>query len=160
MYGEDVPVAAEVINLRQFSAHAGKSELMRWLTGLPAPPRQTYLVHGEPAASACAQVRDRINFSLAGVAARVPADRRSGWLALRHSRLRRSAREVLESLHPPRTGGFMQLHHATGVLLILIANALPGMGQGRPTPSRNTYGIAGTVRDDYDQHTMENVRVT
>jgi metallo-beta-lactamase family protein len=52
MYGEDVPVAAEVINLRQFSAHAGKSELMRWLTGLPAPPRQTYLVHGEPAASA------------------------------------------------------------------------------------------------------------
>jgi metallo-beta-lactamase family protein len=52
MYGEDVPVAAEVVNLRQFSAHAGKSELMRWLTGLPAPPRQTYLVHGEPAASA------------------------------------------------------------------------------------------------------------
>jgi metallo-beta-lactamase family protein len=52
MYGEDVPVAAEVINLRQFSAHAGKSELIRWLTGLPAPPRQTYLVHGEPAASA------------------------------------------------------------------------------------------------------------
>ena len=52
MYGEDLPVAAEVVNLRQFSAHAGKSELMRWLTGLPAPPRQTYLVHGEPAASA------------------------------------------------------------------------------------------------------------
>jgi metallo-beta-lactamase family protein len=50
--GADVPVAAEVVNLRQFSAHAGKSELMRWLTGLPAPPRQTYLVHGEPAASA------------------------------------------------------------------------------------------------------------
>jgi metallo-beta-lactamase family protein len=52
IHGEDVAVAAEVINLRQFSAHAGKSELMRWLTGLPAPPRQTYLVHGEPAASA------------------------------------------------------------------------------------------------------------
>jgi metallo-beta-lactamase family protein len=52
LYGEDVPVAAEVVNLRQFSAHAGKSELMRWLTGLPAPPRQTYLVHGEPASSA------------------------------------------------------------------------------------------------------------
>jgi metallo-beta-lactamase family protein len=52
IYGEDVPVAAEVINLRQFSAHAGKSELMRWLSGIPAPPRQTYLVHGEPEASA------------------------------------------------------------------------------------------------------------
>src|SRR6202030_3805406 len=52
IYGEDVPVAAEVINLRQFSAHAGKSELLRWLSGIPAPPRQTYLVHGEPQASA------------------------------------------------------------------------------------------------------------
>jgi len=50
--GRDVPVAAEVINLRQFSAHAGKSELLRWLTGLPTPPRQTYMVHGEPQASA------------------------------------------------------------------------------------------------------------
>jgi metallo-beta-lactamase family protein len=52
MFGRDVPIAAEVINLRQFSAHAGKSELIRWLTGLPAPPRQTYLTHGEPSASA------------------------------------------------------------------------------------------------------------
>jgi metallo-beta-lactamase family protein len=50
--GMDVPVAAEVINLRQFSAHAGKSELMRWLSGIPSPPRQTYLTHGEPEASA------------------------------------------------------------------------------------------------------------
>jgi metallo-beta-lactamase family protein len=52
MFGQNVPVAAEVINLRQFSAHAGKSELMRWLAGIPAPPTQTYLVHGEPEASA------------------------------------------------------------------------------------------------------------
>jgi metallo-beta-lactamase family protein len=62
MYGQDVPVAAEVINLRQFSAHAGKSELMRWLTGLPAPPRQTYLVHGEPAASAALKLTIESNF--------------------------------------------------------------------------------------------------
>jgi metallo-beta-lactamase family protein len=52
IHGEDVPVEAEVINLRQFSAHAGKSELLRWLSGLPAPPRQTYMIHGEPVASA------------------------------------------------------------------------------------------------------------
>jgi metallo-beta-lactamase family protein len=52
IHGQDVPIAAEVINLRQFSAHAGQSELLRWLTGLPAPPRQTYMVHGEPVASA------------------------------------------------------------------------------------------------------------
>ena len=28
---------------------------MRWLSGLPAPPRQLYLVHGEPAASVALQ---------------------------------------------------------------------------------------------------------
>ena len=57
IHGEDVPVCAEVINLRQFSAHAGQSEFMRWLTGLPAPPRQTYLTHGEPQASAALKVK-------------------------------------------------------------------------------------------------------
>ena len=57
IHGEDVPVGAEVVNLRQFSAHAGQSELLRWLTGLPAPPRQTYLTHGEPQASAALQAK-------------------------------------------------------------------------------------------------------
>ena len=57
IHGDDVPVAAEVINLRQFSAHAGQSELMRWLTGLPAPPRQIYLTHGEPQASAALKAK-------------------------------------------------------------------------------------------------------
>jgi metallo-beta-lactamase family protein len=52
IHGQDVPVGAEVINLRQFSAHAGQSELLRWLSGMSAAPRQTYLVHGEPQASA------------------------------------------------------------------------------------------------------------
>jgi metallo-beta-lactamase family protein len=51
LFGQEVPVNAEIVELGQFSAHAGKSELMRWLTALPAPPRQTYLVHGEPAAA-------------------------------------------------------------------------------------------------------------
>ncbi len=55
IHGEDVPVRAEVVNLRQFSAHAGRSELMRWLGGIPAPPRQLFLVHGEPAAAQALQ---------------------------------------------------------------------------------------------------------
>jgi metallo-beta-lactamase family protein len=62
IHGEDIPVAAEVVNLRQFSAHAGKSELMRWLIGLTAPPRKTYLVHGEPAASAALKAAIESNF--------------------------------------------------------------------------------------------------
>ena len=55
--GADVPIHAEVINLRQFSAHAGQSELMRWLSGIPSPPRQTYLTHGEPEASAALKAK-------------------------------------------------------------------------------------------------------
>ena len=39
----------------QFSAHAGKSELLRWLTALPAAPKQTYLTHGEPVAAQALQ---------------------------------------------------------------------------------------------------------
>src|SRR5579859_320818 len=56
LFGQEVAVNAEVVELGQFSAHAGKSELMRWLTGLTAPPKQTYLVHGEPAAAQSLQV--------------------------------------------------------------------------------------------------------
>lgn len=57
IHGEDVPIGAEVINLRQFSAHAGQSELMRWLGGIPAPPRLTYMTHGEPQASAALKAK-------------------------------------------------------------------------------------------------------
>jgi metallo-beta-lactamase family protein len=39
----------------QFSAHAGKSELLRWLAGLPTAPGQTYLTHGEPEAAQALQ---------------------------------------------------------------------------------------------------------
>jgi len=51
IHGEDVPVKAEVIELKQFSAHADRGEILRWLAGIPTPPRQTFLVHGEPAAA-------------------------------------------------------------------------------------------------------------
>jgi metallo-beta-lactamase family protein len=50
IFGEMVPVRAEVVVLPQLSAHAGRSELLRWLSGFQAPPRQTFLVHGEPVA--------------------------------------------------------------------------------------------------------------
>jgi metallo-beta-lactamase family protein len=51
LYGQEVPVGAEIIEMGQLSAHAGKSELLRWLAGLPAAPKQTYLTHGEPQAA-------------------------------------------------------------------------------------------------------------
>src|SRR5271165_655885 len=51
LFGQVVPVLAEIVEMGQFSAHAGKSELLRWLTGLQVPPKQVYLTHGEPAAA-------------------------------------------------------------------------------------------------------------
>jgi metallo-beta-lactamase family protein len=50
LFGQQVPVRAQVVSMGQLSAHAGKSELLRWLSGFTAPPRQTFLVHGEPVA--------------------------------------------------------------------------------------------------------------
>jgi metallo-beta-lactamase family protein len=55
LFGQEVQVKAEIVTMGQFSAHAGKSELMRWLGKLPSPPKQTYLTHGEPAAAQALQ---------------------------------------------------------------------------------------------------------
>ncbi len=44
-------VRAEVLNLHMLSAHADANEIMRWLSGFEAPPRKTFIVHGEPDAS-------------------------------------------------------------------------------------------------------------
>jgi metallo-beta-lactamase family protein len=51
LFGKPVPVLAEVVEMGQLSAHAGKSELLRWLTGLQVAPKQVYLTHGEPLAA-------------------------------------------------------------------------------------------------------------
>jgi len=63
LFGQEVPVNAEIVELGQFSAHAGKSELLRWLTGLPAPPKQTYLTHGEPSAAQSLQTSIQQKFN-------------------------------------------------------------------------------------------------
>lgn len=51
LFGVDVPVNAEIIEMGQLSAHAGKRELLRWAGSLAVPPKATYLTHGEPAAA-------------------------------------------------------------------------------------------------------------
>jgi metallo-beta-lactamase family protein len=50
MRGGLVPVAARIVQLSGFSAHADYAEEERWLSALPARPERTFLVHGEPAA--------------------------------------------------------------------------------------------------------------
>ncbi len=50
IHGRYVPVRAEVVSLRGYSAHADADELVAWL-GQMSAPRTAYVVHGEPASS-------------------------------------------------------------------------------------------------------------
>jgi metallo-beta-lactamase family protein len=70
LYGQDVPVNAEIVQMSQLSAHAGKSELLRWLKALPVPPKQTYLTHGEPVAARSLQQAITAEFSWSAAVAR------------------------------------------------------------------------------------------
>jgi metallo-beta-lactamase family protein len=56
MFGQFIPIRAQVAAIEQFSDHADPPELLEWLRTFRNTPRVTYLVHGEPAASA--QLRD------------------------------------------------------------------------------------------------------
>ncbi len=51
IFGEDVPVRAEVQQLEGFSGHADQGELLAWLGQVHQPPKQTFVVHGEPDAA-------------------------------------------------------------------------------------------------------------
>ncbi|HZA50184.1 MAG TPA: MBL fold metallo-hydrolase [Myxococcaceae bacterium] len=61
IHGEMVGVEADIRSISGFSAHADWREMLRWMEGFEAPPRQTLLVHGEPAAldAMAARVRER-----------------------------------------------------------------------------------------------------
>jgi metallo-beta-lactamase family protein len=56
IYGDYVPIRAQVVALEQFSDHADPPELLQWLRTFRNKPATTYLVHGEPNASG--QLRD------------------------------------------------------------------------------------------------------
>lgn len=48
VFGEEVPVNAEVVSLPAMSAHADASEILQWLRTAKVKPRAAYLNHGEP----------------------------------------------------------------------------------------------------------------
>lgn len=48
IHGEYIPVNAQILNVDALSAHADQAELLAWLATAPAPPRQTFVTHGEP----------------------------------------------------------------------------------------------------------------
>jgi metallo-beta-lactamase family protein len=51
IHGEYIPVRAEVQLISNLSAHADYAEILAWLGGFEAPPKRTFIVHGEPVAA-------------------------------------------------------------------------------------------------------------
>ncbi len=51
IFGDYVPIRAQIAALEQFSDHADPPELLQWLKTFRNKPATTYLVHGEPDAS-------------------------------------------------------------------------------------------------------------
>lgn len=51
IFGQTVPVRAEVVNLEMMSAHGDRNDLLKWLHNFRQPPKHTYVVHGEPESS-------------------------------------------------------------------------------------------------------------
>ncbi|MDQ0756553.1 MBL fold metallo-hydrolase RNA specificity domain-containing protein [Arthrobacter sp. B3I4] len=69
IYGEDVAIRAEVIQMENLSAHADTDGLINWMKAAPRQPRMTYITHGEPEASDALRIRIKREL---GWRARVP----------------------------------------------------------------------------------------
>jgi metallo-beta-lactamase family protein len=69
IFGRDVPIRAEVVNIDSMSAHADADDLIEWMRSAPSAPTEVYVTHGEPAAADT--LRTRITRQL-GWPARVP----------------------------------------------------------------------------------------
>ena len=66
IHGEEIPVRARIESFEDFSDHADYEEMLSWLGLLQAPPKQIFLVHGEP--DAASALRDRIEKKFGWVA--------------------------------------------------------------------------------------------
>ena len=51
IFGETVPINAEVQSLSNMSAHADYEETLQWLSHFNHPPRKVFITHAEPAAA-------------------------------------------------------------------------------------------------------------
>jgi len=48
IFGQEMPVRADIYTIGGLSAHADQAGLMSWLQHFHAAPGQTFVVHGEP----------------------------------------------------------------------------------------------------------------
>ena len=66
IHGMEIPVRAHIENISGFSAHADYQETLAWLMGFNRPPLKTFIVHGEPDASAALaeKIRTRLGWNV------------------------------------------------------------------------------------------------
>ncbi len=64
IHGSKVPVAAEILQLDIFSAHADQTELLAWLGASTTRPERIFVTHGEavPADTMRREIRDALGF--------------------------------------------------------------------------------------------------
>ncbi|WP_020407203.1 MBL fold metallo-hydrolase RNA specificity domain-containing protein [Hahella ganghwensis] len=66
IHGQYYPVRASIYQLDALSAHADYDEILSWLENFTAPPKHTFITHGEPLASDALRlcIKDRLNWSV------------------------------------------------------------------------------------------------
>jgi len=66
IYGDEVPVRADVYTIGGLSAHADRSALLGWLSHFSPQPDKTFVVHGEltTAHDFAAAIRERFNWNV------------------------------------------------------------------------------------------------
>lgn len=57
IFGEDVPINAEVVSLEMMSAHADSDQLIDWMRTAPEPPQAAFVTHAEPEAADALRLR-------------------------------------------------------------------------------------------------------
>jgi metallo-beta-lactamase family protein len=64
--GQWVPVKCGIEKIGGFSAHADWKEVVRWLEGMPSPPRRVFVTHGESgsAAAMASRIRERFGWQI------------------------------------------------------------------------------------------------
>ena len=64
--GQWIPVRCQIEKIGGFSAHADWKEIIRWLEGMPTPPKRVFVTHGEPEAaeSMARHIRERFGWDI------------------------------------------------------------------------------------------------
>ncbi len=74
IFGEELPVRADIYTIGGLSAHADQAGLLDWLGHFERPPQQTFVVHGE---SATAELFARLIHTRLGWSACVPKENKA-----------------------------------------------------------------------------------